>query len=306
MRVEYLKYFMAVVKYGSISKAANAVYLSPQGLSQAIQQLEKELDVSLFFRQGGHLTLTGAGEEVFRSAAEISEASDRLYQHLQPLRISKGRDRNDRLTIFSSLAVNATILPKALALLHRRRSDVKFHVLEVPPEEMISRYEQDPDSVLIVSLPQTELEKMLSEKPLALDFYEFFRCPFQCLVSAQSPLSQRQTVRFSDLREHSLVLFHLEDRLLEHLALDYDPMKVMLRSSNLSLCRAAVRMEPDAVGFTNPLMERYVSHSSLTAVTLEPRMELVYGYMSAPGRVNDPVCQELFRILKREAKQISV
>lgn len=52
MRVEYLKYFMAVVKYKSISKAANAVYLSPQGLSQAIQQLEKELDVSLFFRQG--------------------------------------------------------------------------------------------------------------------------------------------------------------------------------------------------------------------------------------------------------------
>ena len=42
MRTEYLDYFVKVVEIGTISAAAELLYISPQGLSQAIQQLEKE------------------------------------------------------------------------------------------------------------------------------------------------------------------------------------------------------------------------------------------------------------------------
>lgn len=78
MRLEYLNYFAAVVEYGSISKAAAAIYISPQGLSQAIQQLERELNVQLFYRQGSRLTLTKAGEEVYHTASKITGLTQAL------------------------------------------------------------------------------------------------------------------------------------------------------------------------------------------------------------------------------------
>ena len=65
MRTEYLDYFVKVVEIGTISAAAELLYISPQGLSQAIQQLEKELGAVLFCREGSKLHLTAAGSEAY-------------------------------------------------------------------------------------------------------------------------------------------------------------------------------------------------------------------------------------------------
>ena len=59
MRTEYLDYFVKVVEIGTISAAAELLYISPQGLSQAIQQLEKELGAVL-------LAVLAAGGMVLR------------------------------------------------------------------------------------------------------------------------------------------------------------------------------------------------------------------------------------------------
>lgn len=72
MKIEDLKIIIAVVRCGSISKAARNLYLSQPSLSQTIRKIEKELNVQLFIRENGKVaTLTNAGEEFLKMAESI-------------------------------------------------------------------------------------------------------------------------------------------------------------------------------------------------------------------------------------------
>jgi DNA-binding transcriptional LysR family regulator len=62
MDTRRLGMFLAVVDEGTFTAAAKACYVSQSALSQAIQELEKEVGVALFERLGRRVALTAAGE----------------------------------------------------------------------------------------------------------------------------------------------------------------------------------------------------------------------------------------------------
>jgi LysR family transcriptional regulator, cys regulon transcriptional activator len=70
MNLQQLRYLCAVVDNGlNVSDAADALYTSQPGISKQIRQLEDELGLRVFVRQGKRLTsLTPAGEVVVATA----------------------------------------------------------------------------------------------------------------------------------------------------------------------------------------------------------------------------------------------
>ena len=50
MNIQHLKYAVEIAKYGSISKASEALYVAQPNLSRAIKDLEKELGIVIFDR----------------------------------------------------------------------------------------------------------------------------------------------------------------------------------------------------------------------------------------------------------------
>ena len=73
----HLRYFLAVAQYLHVTRAAARLHIAQPALTQNIQQLESELGVELFRRQGRRLSLTEAGQ-VF-----IEEAGQSLRQFEQ-------------------------------------------------------------------------------------------------------------------------------------------------------------------------------------------------------------------------------
>lgn len=61
MRIEDLQYLIHVADFGSINLAAEACYITQQGLSRIISNLEKELGVQLFYRINNRIRLTDVG-----------------------------------------------------------------------------------------------------------------------------------------------------------------------------------------------------------------------------------------------------
>ncbi len=82
MRVETLEYVLAVVRCGSISRAADEVFVSEQGLSKALKNLEAELGVAVFERSGRGVRLTRAGEVVARHAERIAASKADMLEDL--------------------------------------------------------------------------------------------------------------------------------------------------------------------------------------------------------------------------------
>ena len=71
MEIRVLKYFLAVAREGSITKAANFLHLTQPTLSRQLQDLEKELGQKLLIRGQHNVTLTSEGHILKQRAEEI-------------------------------------------------------------------------------------------------------------------------------------------------------------------------------------------------------------------------------------------
>lgn len=117
-------YFLAVARHLSFSKAGPAVGTSPSALSHAIKALEARLGVRLLNRTTRNVTLTAAGEELYKlinkPIAEIDQAMEMLNRYRdQPV-------GKLRLNVFSDAA--ALVLAPVLHEYGRRYPDIEVEI----------------------------------------------------------------------------------------------------------------------------------------------------------------------------------
>ena len=85
------EYFLALRQAGTIRRAAEALYISPQALSDHLRKLEREVGTALFLRTTP-LTLTAAGERFAQMAQECLDARKRFG-----IQLTEIRQREERL-----------------------------------------------------------------------------------------------------------------------------------------------------------------------------------------------------------------
>jgi len=71
MELRHLRYFLAVAETGSISHAAQKLFIAQPPLSAQIRQLEEEVGVPLLVRLPRGVALTSAGESFLTDARAI-------------------------------------------------------------------------------------------------------------------------------------------------------------------------------------------------------------------------------------------
>ena len=112
MNIEHLRYVLEVDRVGSISQAAENLFMGQPNLSKAIKELENALSITIFRRTSKGAQLTPKGREFLRYAKSILQQYEELAAlgnedngHVQSLRVSVPR---------ASYIVNAftTFLPQ--------------------------------------------------------------------------------------------------------------------------------------------------------------------------------------------------
>lgn len=84
------EYFLAIRQAGTIRRAAEVLYISPQALSEHLRKLERELGAALFQRSTP-LTLTPAGERFTQLAQECLNARKRFEAQLTEISQAEAR-----------------------------------------------------------------------------------------------------------------------------------------------------------------------------------------------------------------------
>ena len=69
MTIQQLRYAVTISELGSLNKAAEVLYVAQPSLTSALQELERELGVTLFSRSGRGVTPTNDGTEFLHYAA---------------------------------------------------------------------------------------------------------------------------------------------------------------------------------------------------------------------------------------------
>lgn len=90
MELRQLRYFLAVTREGSLSRAAAILGISQSMLTRHIQMLEEELGLPMLYRNGHGVSLTEAGQQFIARANDILERSDDAVNHMQAMRTVPG------------------------------------------------------------------------------------------------------------------------------------------------------------------------------------------------------------------------
>ena len=124
MEIRELKYFLAVAKEQSISKAAAGIFVTQPNLTRQMQNLEKELGQQLFIRGSRKITLTEAGQLLYKRAEEIID----LYNKTQNELSSPVTDISGDVYIGGGESYAIQIIAKAVHSVQKAHGGVKFHI----------------------------------------------------------------------------------------------------------------------------------------------------------------------------------
>ena len=80
MTLQQLKYIIQVVQSGSISSAAQKLYITQPSLSKAIADLEKEMGITIFYRNNRGVYLSEDGIKFLSYARQVVEQAELLEQ----------------------------------------------------------------------------------------------------------------------------------------------------------------------------------------------------------------------------------
>jgi DNA-binding transcriptional LysR family regulator len=108
-RLQQLRGFCYTAADGSISKAAQRMFLSQPSVSLQIQALERELAVVLFERRGPRIRLTPDGELLFEMAMPIIEQLDKLADNFAARR---GDVEHGRIDVAAGWSTILYVLPQ--------------------------------------------------------------------------------------------------------------------------------------------------------------------------------------------------
>ncbi|MFM0327550.1 LysR family transcriptional regulator [Caballeronia glebae] len=149
METRNLKYFLAVVDAGSVTRAAEVLDIAQPALSQALSRMERDLGVKLFERTRRGAQLTPAGEAIVEdirlSVARIDAASHRAREI--------GAQRGGRLTIGFASAALFSLLPRAIAALREEVPNVELMLREMSNAEQASALEKGTIDIGLLHTP---------------------------------------------------------------------------------------------------------------------------------------------------------
>jgi LysR family transcriptional regulator, low CO2-responsive transcriptional regulator len=116
-----LEVFELVVERGSVSRAAEQLFVSQPAVTEQLRSLEERVGARLFYREARALHLTEAGEAVHAWAQQVLTHTRSLARQLDGF--SDGM-RGSAL-IAASMSVGSYLLPEALARFRQRRPQVQ-------------------------------------------------------------------------------------------------------------------------------------------------------------------------------------
>ena len=165
VNLELYRVFYTVAKCGSLTKAAQELYISQPAVSQAIRQLENQLGTTLFNRvhKGMELTKQG-GELVFEDVSRALQLLDGVESRLSELK----KSAKGTLRIGASETIFQYILADKLVRYHALYPDVKFELLSDVSPITIEQLKTDRCDVGFLNFPIPEDDGIVVRQTITL------------------------------------------------------------------------------------------------------------------------------------------
>ena len=194
MDMRTMQYYLAVVREGTISAAAEALHVAQPSLSRQMKELELELGVSLFERGNRRIALTEEGRVLRRRAEEMV----RLMQMTKD-EIAQIKNRiSGTVRIGAGESASFHYLARAAAGIAGEHPEIRFHITSGDTQDLMDELN---NGLIDFAVIFTEVEHALYQSiPLPAED------SFGLLMLKSSPLAEKSEIRFADLEGLPLIV----------------------------------------------------------------------------------------------------
>lgn len=232
MTTRDLECFQTIVEEKSITKAAKALYMSPQGLSKQLKNMETQLDCELLIRTRNGIQLTEAGELFYNHANAMLDSYTSLRKELRTI-TARGYGAVDLLSAYGILRF---VTPDCILAFREKYPDIEFNYREYPDLSVDRKFIKNDGNIAFTLAPVDE------------DLYDcvtLFEFPLKLMVNKKHPLASRSSVTIQDLKDENLYLESSEFKLYHKVVgackeAGFEP-KICFEASGFSLCHKMCR-----------------------------------------------------------------
>lgn len=222
MEIRVLRYFLAVVREESITKAAELLHITQPTLSRQIAQMEEEMGVKLFDRGTRKIVLTNEGLLLRRRAEEILELVDKTERELS----EQDEMVEGTVSIGSGDLATVQLLPELISSFHERYPAVTFELYTATAEHVKDRMDRG----------LTDIGVLL--EPVNMEKYDYIRLhkreQWVVVMHPDAPLAKLDQITPNDLKGVPLILpgrLSIRSELAQWFGKDFEKLDVLFTSN---------------------------------------------------------------------------
>ena len=227
MEFKHVEYFVETCKYRSMSKAADALFISQQALSRCIAGMEQELGTALFHRSVKGIRLTEFGQQFYNTfAPQVEHYHTTMNEMLENV-----RTRPVRLQFCCAPLIFRCIDPEILMEFQDAYPHITLEMLELPDADCDAYVEADVSHFGMLAIPENRHGERL---PFTL--VKTF--PLYLFVHKDHPLAKEKMISFAQLKDEPIMMMDKKSyyrKLVNHYSRKYDFVpKAAFESSDAS------------------------------------------------------------------------
>ena len=277
MTLQQLKYVITVAETGTITEAAKKLYISQPSLTNAIHDLEKEMNVEIFHRTNKGIDISKEGEDFLGYARQVLEQAAILEDKYK--NGSGGKKQFCVSTQHYSFAVNAFVD----LIQQYGQEEYDFSLRETQTYEIVEDVAKMKSEIGILFLNEFN-EKVLRKlmKANDLEFHPLFTARPHVFISRRHPLADHTIITNEELEAYPYLSFeqgeHNSFYFSEEIFSTTERKKNIRVRDRATLFNLLIGLN----GYTvcSGVIDRNLNGEDIIAVPLQDESEMQIGYLT--------------------------
>ncbi len=289
INLRQLQAFVGVYRLGSLTRAAEQMFITQPAASVLLRQLEESIGIRLFDRTTRSLRPTAAAHESIGRAERILREFGELERGFDDV----ARRRRGRLNLGATPAVASSLVPAALMEFRNRFPGIDVTLHDLAPEDLIDSV-ADETVELSIGTPrgpsaEVELTPLINDR--------------MCVIcTGDSPLARRKQIGWSEIGAHPTVTVKkgsgiraIIDDTMSRLGLQFEPAyEVSYLATALSLTQHGL-----GISVLPSYLTRYFHSGRLVAIRLvDPVVTRNLSIATRMGASLSPAAESFVAILR--------
>ena len=302
MTLQQLRYLIEIAETGSITMAAQRLFIAQPSLSKSVAELEKEMNITIFARSNRGVYLTEDGTRFLSYARQIVEQAELLeneYKATPPPRRA-----------FAVSAQHYAFVVNAFVELVREygRDKYEFTLRELKTAEIIEdvkTHRSDIGIIFLCNFNREVIRHILQSEEL--NFVKLFTTRPHVFVSKQNPLVGRKSVTLDDLTSYPRLTYDQGIRnsfyFAEELHITADSPKNLIVSDRATLFNLLIGL--DGYTISSGILSTDLNGDNIVSIPLESDEQMEIGYITTTDRPISPMTRRYLEHLDRYIENYS-